>query len=309
MLKLNNVSLAFDKPIINNVSFELSEGEFIGVVGESGVGKTTLLKIISGLVNLSDGEVLLNEEKVEGPSRKLIPGHEEIKLVNQDFDLDIYHTVRENIREKILFLSKEEREEKIEELLKLMEIKHLEEQKAINISGGEQQRLAFARALASEPKVLLLDEPFSHLDFRLKNKIQNYLLSLKFQKGLSVIIVSHNGEEILSVSDKVIHFENGSVKRIDTPVNFYNNPESLNEALLFGAVNELNISDETILFRPNAYSILSSNKDNKREVNLSFIGAQFGGAFYLNYFYCGDKKIVLYADYVMDDIKSIYIIK
>lgn len=307
MLKLNNVSLAFDTPIIHDVSFELARGEFIGIIGKSGVGKTTLLKIIAGLLNLSKGEVLLNGEKVEGPSRKLIPGHEEIKLVNQDFDLDLYHTARENIREKILFLIKEEREEKIDELLDLMEIKHLEEQKAINISGGEQQRLAFARALASEPKVLLLDEPFAHLDFRLKNKIQDYLLNLKFEKGLSVIIVSHNGEEVLSVSDKVIHFENGTIKRIDTPMNFYNNPDSINEALLLGPANEIVIDDETILFRPNAYSILKS--ENKRKLNVTFIGAQFAGAYYFNYFYYNDKKIVLYADSIIKEVKNIYLKK
>ena len=307
MLKLNNVSLAFDTPIIHDVSFELSAGEFIGIVGKSGVGKTTLLKILSGLLNLSKGEVLLNGERVEGPSRKLIPGHEEIKLVNQDFDLDLFHTVRENIREKILFLTKDEREDRVDELLDLMEIKHLEQQKAINISGGEQQRLAFARALASEPKVLLLDEPFAHLDFRLKNKIQDYLIKLKLVKGLSVIIVSHNGEEVLSVSDKVIHFENGTIKRIDTPLNFYNNPDSVTEALFFGPVNEIVIDDETILFRPNAYSILKS--ENKRELNVTFIGAQFAGAYYLNYFYCNDKKIVLYADSIIEDVKNIYLKK
>lgn len=306
MLQLTNVSLAFDTPVINDVSFELLKGEFIGVVGESGEGKTTLLKLISGLLNTSSGEILLDGDRVEGPSRKLIPGHEEIKLVNQDFDLDLYHSVRENIREKILFLSKEDREKKIDELLELMEIKYLENQKAINLSGGEQQRLAFTRALASNPKVLLLDEPYAHLDFRLKNKIQDYLLDLKYKEGLSVILVSHNGEEILSVSDKIIHFKKGSIQRVDTPLNFYNNPRTKNEALLFGPVNELLINDKLFLFRPNAYK-LNKEKEDLSALKIKFVGVQFAGAHYINFFEYNDQKLLLYADQSLEKVSKIYL--
>jgi ABC-type sulfate/molybdate transport systems ATPase subunit len=306
MLKLTNVSLAFDTPVINDVSFELLKGEFIGVVGGSGEGKTTLLKIISGLLNTSSGEILLEGNKVEGPSRKLIPGHEEIKLVNQDFDLDLYHTVKENIREKILFLSKEEREEKIEELLELMEIKHLENQKATNLSGGEQQRLAFARALASSPKVLLLDEPYAHLDFRLKNKIQDYLLDLKYKEGLSVVLVSHNGEEILSVSDKIIHFKKGSVQRIDSPFNFYNFPRTKNEALLFGPVNEVLINNKRFLFRPNLFKLDKLDND-LFELDIEFVGVQFAGAYFINFFEYNGQKLLLYSDEPLKRVSKIYL--
>ena len=106
MLQLNSIAFSYDFPIFKNVSFEIGEGEIIGIVGNSGAGKTTLLKVIAGLIDPSCGEVLFEGEKVKGPSQNLVPGHDEIKLVNQDFGLDIYHTVKENIREKALYLPK-----------------------------------------------------------------------------------------------------------------------------------------------------------------------------------------------------------
>ena len=306
MLSIENVSFSYDVPLLSDVSFDLKESEFIGVVGESGSGKTTLLKIIAGLIDPNEGNVFFENEKVKGPAELLIPGHDEIKLVNQDFSLDLYHTVRENIREKILYLKKEDREELIEELLDLMELKKIEQQQAINLSGGEQQRLAFARALACEPKVLLLDEPFAHLDFKLKNKITNYLLDLKFIRGLSVIIVTHNGEEVLSMSDRIIHFGNGKINRVDSAENFYFQPSSKQEAMHFGMINEVEVRLEKKLFRPNDYSLMKTN-DYKDELEVKFIGAQFAGPYYLNFFTYETTQIVLFSDNVMTEVVKIYI--
>lgn len=306
MLSIENVSFSYDVPLLSDVSFDLKESEFIGVVGESGSGKTTLLKIIAGLIDPNEGNVFFENEKVKGPAELLIPGHDEIKLVNQDFSLDLYHTVRENIREKILYLKKEDREELIEELLDLMELKKIEQQQAINLSGGEQQRLAFARALACEPKVLLLDEPFAHLDFKLKNKITNYLLDLKFIRGLSVIIVTHNGEEVLSMSDRIIHFGDGKINRIDSAENFYFQPRSKQEAMHFGMINEVEVRLEKKLFRPNDYSLMKTN-DFKDELEVKFIGSQFAGPYYLNFFTFESNQLVLFSDKILNDVKRIFI--
>jgi iron(III) transport system ATP-binding protein len=306
MLSIKKVSFAYNTPILSGVTFDLNEKEFIGIVGESGSGKTTLLKIIAGLIEPIEGNVFFENEKVKGPSELLIPGHDEIKLVNQDFSLDLYHTVRENIREKILYLKKEEREELIEELLDLMELKTIEQQQAISLSGGEQQRLAFARALACEPKVLLLDEPFAHLDFKLKNKITNYLLDLKFIRGLSVIIVTHNGEEVLSMSDRIIHFGNGKINRVDSAENFYFKPISKQEAMHFGMINEVQVGDDKKLFRPNDYRLEFSSEFNQ-ELKVVYTGSQFTGPYYLNFFTFEGEQIVLFSENVMTELVKIYI--
>jgi len=307
MLQLSNVNFEYDRKILTDISFSLGEGEFLGIVGDSGVGKSTLLKLIGGLLDVSSGEIVFENKKVVGPNVLLIPGHPDIKLVNQDFDLDLYHSVRENIREKILYLSKEEREEMIDELLDLMELTSIQNNQAILLSGGEQQRLAFARALACEPKILLLDEPFAHLDYRLKNKLIRYLLDLKFIRKMSAIIVSHNGEEVLSLSDSIIHLSKGEMERKDIGSNFYFYPTNKEEALLFGEINELQVNGDEILFRPTAFQLM--NFKNAIPVDVKFIGSQFAGAYCINYFTYNDEQFVLYSSKALTEVSTIFIEK
>ena len=179
MLSLKHISFSRKNPIIQDLSFSLRAGSFLGIVGPSGAGKSTLLKIIASQLDADTGEIILDGEHIAGPKDRLIPGHPEIQLVNQDFNLDMYHTVYENLLLRMNHLKPEIREEYIDELLGLMELEQLKKQQAHLLSGGEQQRLALARALATEPKVLLLDEPFAHLDAHIKRKISTYLLNLR----------------------------------------------------------------------------------------------------------------------------------
>jgi iron(III) transport system ATP-binding protein len=241
MLVIKNIQLRFDREILSNLSFSIKSGEIVGIVGASGGGKSSLLKIIAGLLDPSSGEVRLNGEKVKGPSQKLVPGHEAIQLVNQDFGLDIYHTVLENVQQKILYLPKDVRDQFTTELLDLVDLSELINQQAITLSGGEQQRLAIARALAVEPEVLLLDEPFAHLDAHLKQKIGNYIQSLAAIRKMTCILVSHEGQDVLEWSKSILFIEKGEVKRVDSPYNFYNFPTSLYEARFFGQINLLKI--------------------------------------------------------------------
>ena len=308
MLQLNSIAFSYDFPIFKNVSFEIGEGEIIGIVGNSGAGKTTLLKVIAGLIDPSCGEVLFEGEKVKGPSQNLVPGHDEIKLVNQDFGLDIYHTVKENIREKALFLPRKERDELVDELLDLIELTHLSDQKALLLSGGEQQRLALARALAGEPKLILLDEPFVHLDGRLRLKISNYLLQMKEIRSTSFILVSHDGGEMLSLANRIIHFSNGEISRVGSPEEFYNNPISKEEGELFGIINVLTINGEEVLFRPTEFQIIKEFNEN--QIVVKFINSRFAGDYFINYFQTEKgEQVILYHSESLKNEKKIIIKK
>ncbi len=308
MLEIKSISFAYKEPVFENISFSVDRGEIIGIVGNSGAGKTTLLKSIAGLLDVKSGEIIFENELVRGPAYNLVPGHEEIKLVNQDFGLDLYHTVKENIREKILHLPRKERDEMVEELLDLIELDHLSDQKAILLSGGEQQRLALARALAGEPKVLLLDEPFVHLDGRLRMKISSYLLELKKVREMSLILVSHDGSEILSLADRIIHFSAGKVNRIGSPMEFYYDLTSVEEAELFGIVNAVQINGKEILFRPTEFELSVTSDENS--ITVKFLGSQFAGPYIINYFETKKKeKIVLFHNESLHEEKEIIIKK
>ena len=291
MLVINDIQLRFDREILSKISLSIHAGEIVGIVGASGGGKSSLLKIIAGLLDPSSGEVLLNGQIVKGPSQKLVPGHEAIQLVNQDFGLDIYHTVLENVQQKILYLPTDVRNVFSDELLDLVELTHLKSQKAISLSGGEQQRLAIARALAVEPDVLLLDEPFAHLDAHLKQKIGNYIQSLSKIRKMTCILVSHEGQDVLEWSKKIYFIEKGEVKRVDTPYNFYNFPSSLYEARFFGQINELKILGVSVLFRPHQFI-----KKTKDGIEVIVISCRFAGIYWIHEAVTSKKeKIVLYA--------------
>ena len=201
--------------------------------------------------------ILLNGKKLIGPAQKLIPGYDDIQLVNQDFALEPFHTVAQNIKEKILSRHKSVQVELIEEYLNLVELTEIKDRQARYLSGGEQQRLAIARALANEPKVLLLDEPFVHLDQRLKYKILNYLKELNRVQGTTIIIVSHDGAELMGFASQILYLKDGTVQRNTSVSSFYYQPKDALEAELMGPINEVELEGGTVLFRPNEYRVSS----------------------------------------------------
>lgn len=306
MLTLNSISLSYDKTVLDALSFTLKQGEVIGIVGHSGVGKTSLLKIISGLQDASSGEVYLEGKRVVGPSMRLIPGHNEIQLVNQDFALDSYQTVEENVRGKILHLPTKTQNQFIDELLDLVEMTHLRTHFAHTLSGGEQQRLAIIRALAMEPKVLLLDEPFVHLDVQLRYRLISYLLELKEVRNMGIIIVSHNNEELLSLSDRIVYIKDGKVKRIASPLDFYYRYKTLEEGRMFGIVNRINNEGKMLSFRPDEYEIVTNDKSG---IEVVFSRAIFMGSFFLNEFKYNQTTIVLYNKNELTNVGKISIKK
>lgn len=305
MLTVENIQLAFERSVLSSISLDLKAGEIIGIVGKSGAGKTSLLKIIAGFLEPTAGKVTFDGEKVIGPATKLVPGHPEIQLVNQDFHLDTYHTVEENIREQILYLPLKQRDQLVEELLHLMELSAFRKQQAKTLSGGEQQRLAIARALACEPKIILLDEPFVHLDGKLRAKLIHYLLKLQVIRKTSFILVSHDGAEILSLCSVIYFMKNGKFVRKASPKDFYYKPKTLDEAKLFGPINKVLMNGKRILFRPDEYEIHSTGS-----LQLKFQTSLFTGVIYQNYFTTENKEnILLYSLKPIDHDQKINIVK
>jgi ABC-type sugar transport system ATPase subunit len=288
MLQIKGVSLSFQSPVLNQINLSIKKGEIMGLVGKSGAGKSSLLKIMAGLIDQDAGEVLLDGQLLLKSSFRLIPGAEGIEMVNQDFKLDPYHTVEENIRESILSWPTDKRNKRVEQMLRLLELKELRHQKAHLLSGGEQQRLAIARAIAKKSKVLLLDEPFAHLDTRLRIKLTNYLLKIRELEQLSIVIVSHDGQDILGISDTVCILKKGKLSAKKNPINSYYNLSNKADALLFGPINAVLINEKRVLFRPDEYV---ENKNGA--IQLNYIASVFLGLVYYNYFYSPNNEEII----------------
>lgn len=306
MLTLKNIGLEIDgKRILESITFKLSEAQTLGIVGKSGAGKSSLLRIIAGLQDPSSGTIFLEDERVQGPSIKLVPGHDEIALVHQDFGLDIYHTVEQNIYGIIHHLNERSRLAFTKELLELVELTDLKDQLANTLSGGEQQRLSIARALAREPKVLLLDEPFAHLDNRLKLKISAYFKQLNEIRKTTIILVSHDGAELLSVADQILFIKNGKIRRKAKPLDFYYRYNTYEEGLLFGFVNRMKIDEQWIHFRPDEFEAVHTHG-----IPLKFQQAHFIGTCYINHFRSDDnQKIILYDKAILNQVEYIQLKK
>jgi ABC-type multidrug transport system ATPase subunit len=280
MLEIRNIYVDFDRPILNNISFKAKQGQIIGLVGKSGAGKSTLLKVISGQLAPKHGMLYLNQEALPNASNLLIPGFQEIKLVSQDYNLDPYHTVEENIREAAMSLPEKEKVRRVEQLIKLLKLDTIRNVKANETSGGEQQRLSIARAIALKPEVLLLDEPFSNLDAHLRAMLFKYILKLREKENLTIILVSHEGQDVLGLSDAIYFLNKGKLSPRKTSFNAYYQLGHLSNAMLLGIVNMTKIEGEKIRFRPDEYKI--SPKGN---LLLQYDYTVFLGSMYLNYFF------------------------
>jgi iron(III) transport system ATP-binding protein len=250
MLEVKNISLKFDAPVLKNISFKIKKGQIMGLVGKSGAGKSSLLNVLAGQLTPNNGEVFLNGNKLQNPIELLVPGYETIKIVSQDYNLDPHHTVEENIREALISLGEIEKNKRLKKLMKLLKLTDISNIKAIHASGGEQQRLSIARAIALKPDILLLDEPFSNLDSQLRAKLFNHILKLRDEENMSIIIVSHDGQDVLGLSDFIYFLNNGKLSARKTPFNSYYNLKHLSNSKLFGIVNQISFNGKNLRFRP-----------------------------------------------------------
>ncbi|WAC38980.1 ABC transporter ATP-binding protein [Pedobacter sp. SL55] len=219
---------------ISNVSFDINKGEIVAIIGESGSGKSTLLKSINGLLKVDEGEIIFNGKRVKGPDEQLIPGHVEMKMVTQDFSLNIYAKVYDNIASQLSNTNVALKQQKTMEVMEHLRIKALKDKKIIALSGGEQQRVAIAKALVSDTKVLLLDEPFSQVDAILKNQLRADIKRLAKETGLTIIMVSHDATDGLFMADRLVILKDGQLVQEGKPREVYNQPSNTYTAKMLG---------------------------------------------------------------------------
>lgn len=270
IIELKNISKSFDGDVVlDNISLDIYDNEFITLLGPSGCGKTTTLRIISGFVQPDEGEVVfMGEDITEVPPHK-----RNVNTVFQRYALFPHLNVFENIafplREKKV--PKAEIDEKVREMLKLVMLTGFEKRNVTSLSGGQQQRVAIARALINHPKVLLLDEPLSALDLKLRKDMQQELKKIQKSTGITFVFVTHDQEEALSMSDTIVVMSEGKIQQIGTPVDIYNEPEN---AFVADFIGESNIIDGVMLedgkarFSGHTFDCLDSGFGKKEPVDI-----------------------------------------
>lgn len=239
LIRLENVSKSFDGEIIlDHINLEIKNNEFVTLLGPSGCGKTTTLRIIGGFVSADEGNVYFEGKKIND-----IPPHQRnVNTVFQRYALFPHLNVYENIAFGLRLKKMRDSDirEKVKNMLALVNLKGFERRSVTSLSGGQQQRVAIARALVNEPKALLLDEPLSALDAKLRKDMQRELKEIQKRTGITFIFVTHDQEEALSMSDKVVVMADGKIQQIGTPVEIYNEPIN---AFVADFIGESNIVD------------------------------------------------------------------
>lgn len=236
LIQFRNIVKEFDGQIVlKGVNLDIYENEFVTLLGPSGCGKTTLLRILGGFLDATEGEVIFDGEDIS----QVPPHKRELNTVFQKYALFPHMSVYQNIAFglKIKKMSKDVIEQKVMKMLKLIGLEGFENKNVTLLSGGQQQRVAIARALVNEPKVLLLDEPLGALDLKLRKEMQYELKRIQQEVGITFIFVTHDQEEALTMSDKIVVMKDGEIQQVGTPQEIYNEPENRYVANFIGESN------------------------------------------------------------------------
>lgn len=237
-LSIRNISKSYGSSVaLHPFSLEMERGSILAIVGESGSGKSTLLRIVAGLLDQSTGEVALGHLQVLNPAKKLVAGYDEIKLIHQDYQLFPNSTVAENISRPLLNFEPDYRKQRVKKLLAQFGLEPYSERFPRQLSGGQQQKVAIAQALAVESEVLLLDEPFSHLDRIQKHKLIFELKELLHDTGTSVIFVTHELDDALRLTDSILILQKGKVVQKGNSRDLCEHPKTRYVARLFSPIN------------------------------------------------------------------------
>ncbi len=282
-LSLKNISYSYkgsNAPVIKDFSLDVTKGSFTTLLGPSGCGKTTLLRLISGFLVPSSGTIELNGINQKG----IEPEKRKIGMVFQDYALFPHMTVKQNIlfglklkHDKVSDkkLSKDVQEEKAAKIAENLDLQNLLDRYPNELSGGQQQRVALARALVLDPEILLMDEPLSSLDTKLREKVREELKTIQQKLKITTIYVTHDQEEALSLSDKIAVINDGSLLQYGTPRELYFKPQDNFTADFVGRANFVNLEGETYIIRPEWFELNKTEKPGVVEgkvVSASFLG-------------------------------------
>lgn len=232
-IRLENLTKRYQEvTAVDHLNLEIEDGDLVCLLGPSGCGKSTTLSIIAGLEQATEGSIYFDEENVGG----LEAEERDIGMVFQDYALYPHMTVQENIAFplKMQGWKKKDRIEKVKEAAKMLQIEEYLKRKPGKLSGGQQQRVAIARAIVKNPKILLLDEPLSNLDARLRIELRDEIRRVQKQLGITTIFVTHDQEEALSISDKILLMEKGKISQYSSPKEMYMEPQNVFAAKFLG---------------------------------------------------------------------------
>lgn len=274
-LQLSNVYKVFDQEdtVINNLNLEIERGEFLTILGPSGCGKTTTLRIIAGFEKPTSGDVIIDGENITNKS----PYERSVNTVFQNYALFPHMNIFDNIAFglKMKKVSKTEINKRVLEMLKIVQLEGYENRMPFQLSGGQKQRVAIARALINNPKVLLLDEPLGALDLKLRKQMQLELKYLQRNLGITFIFVTHDQEEALTMSDRIVVMNKGVIEQIGTPEELYERPKNKFVADFLGETNLL--EGEVVKVKENEVLLnLEKEKDIIRIPNKNYaLGDRF----------------------------------
>ena len=238
------------KLVLDNISFNQKEGEIISLIGASGIGKSTLLKCLAGLCDTNSGRIILDRDEIHD----IDANKRKISYVFQESPLFPHMNVLQNI----LFNMKEHDQNRLNFLLEKTELENLINRFPYELSGGENQRAAVVRSLIRNPDLLLLDEPFSNLDTVSKKYVKEIVFEIIKESNITTIIVNHDIEESLEISDRIMIINSGKIDAIDTPENIYKNPKNIETAKLFGDVTSLKLDNKRLHIRPENIKIVET---------------------------------------------------
>lgn len=311
MLSIQNISFSYLKnKTITSFSLNLEKGKNLAIIGESGCGKSTLLKLIYGLHDLDEGQIFWNEQEVLGPKFHLVPGMDFMKYLSQDFDLMPFITVAENVGKYLSNIDKEKKQKRIHELLEIVEMTEFANVKAKFLSGGQMQRVALARVLALEPEVVLLDEPFSHIDNFRKNSLRRNLFTYLKEKEITTLIASHDVDDYLSFVDEIVVIKEGKELAKGSPKELFENSPNYYIASLFDDVNAIDAhffginKKETILVYPYQLKIVSDSK-----LKVAVTQNYFKGSHYLVEGTYDNGKLFFVSDEAIEIGKEVFLAK
>jgi iron(III) transport system ATP-binding protein len=245
-----------ETPLIKKLNFSVEKGEIISFIGESGSGKTTFLKCISGLSTINSGEIKLNDVILNSENTFVKPQKRKIGFVFQDYPL-FPHL---NLKENITFNLSEEYYKNLKYMLSLTNLESLVSRYPHELSGGEQQRACIARALIREPELLLMDEPFSNLDSSIKSSIIEEIYKIIRETKTTTILVTHDINDSLNISDRILVFKAGVLQQFDDPIKMYCEPANCYCGKVLGDMNKITVNDKPFYLRPEKLNIVEKSR-------------------------------------------------